>query len=173
MIRKPRKFSEENSALIGQIASTVTGITNLNSKMITIALNMEIGGTTTSQGGLMYLDAATEYVGVSFWADTETVDTSQNIVFTWIYECHVADATLTLKKYQGAQKTDATEPAAWDIANGTALSENVPADDYVQLVYTFSAADIDADDILKALFYLNEAARNISLWGCFCTYYLK
>ena len=65
------------------------------------------------------MDAVNEWAVAIFHVNAG-VDATADLIFYFVHQCDVADATVAMKKYIGANATDGSEGLAYGIHNGTA-----------------------------------------------------
>ena len=101
----------------------------------------------------------------TFFANSDVVDTSEDVIFRFIMNCAQTDATLQMLIYGAHTETDNTTTATftWNIDNGVAISFNATATVMFIYEYTFDAADVENDDWLSFALKLNEATRAVGV----------
>lgn len=179
-------LAEDNSFHISQIKASTDSLiathtaiatahhsnaNDLASKKVVVALHIMSHDGTLGPGYYILSDVG-DSVTASFWADTDVVDTSQDVLFTWVYQPQANDADLDTKRFMAAIKTDNSENHTWNIDAGTVLNRNVTQFKLNQEVFTFPNADINGDDLLIGMLE-NEDTTDVVVRGCYCTYYLK
>jgi len=164
MMEKPTHITEinnyyYNNTVIEQSNNTGKHII----KPITYLPALDTGATLRSIW--IDLNAVDEYMYATFFANSDEVDTSEDVIFRFIMNCAQTDATLQMLIYGAHTETDNTTTATftWNIDNGVAISFNATATIMFIYEYTFDAADVENDDWLSFALKLNEAARAVGV----------
>ncbi|MHA1193098.1 MAG: hypothetical protein ACTSP9_12515 [Promethearchaeota archaeon] len=109
------------------------------------------------------LNAIDEYMYATFFANSDVVDTSKDIIFRFIMDCTQTDESLQMLKYGAHTRTDNTTIFSWNIDDGVAISFNTTAQVMFIYEYIFDAVNVEDGDWLSFALKLNEATRNVGI----------
>ncbi len=109
------------------------------------------------------LNAINEFMYATFFANSDAVDTSNDVIFRFIMDCTQTDESLQMLIYSAHTRTNNTAIFSWNLDNGVAINFNTTAQLMFIYEYTFDAADLEIDDWLSFALKLNEASRAVGI----------
>ena len=117
----------------------------------------------TLEGIWIDLNAVGEFMYATFFANSDVVDTNEDVIFRIIMNCVQTDASLQMLKYGAHTGTDNTDLFSWNIDIDVAVSFNTTAIVVFIYEYVFDAADVEDDDWLSFVLKLNEPGRSVGI----------
>lgn len=171
--RNPR--SEENSEHISQQKASIDSLIATHTTDVdahhtpgghgdynVVDLYMIPNSTAYIAAEFLTLNATSEYFSVYFYIDPAVVDSSADLVFTFVYGVNdvAGDATVAYKKYVGSMKTDGNENFQFNISNGIAINLVGTNQAIYKFQLTVANADFEDADMVRVRLFMNEAGRD-------------
>ena len=151
--------------------SAIAAIAGISGALITVSVETNNGTGSDETLGRKILNAVSEYIQGGIYLDGNVMDSTEDIVLTFALMCTSADANVVIKRFLSANKTDNSEPFAWNIDSAVADGfDSTNANNLTKHVFTFLAADIEDSDNLEFAFMLNEGGRTVNIYSVSATY---
>ena len=173
--------TEDNNFHISQVASKLVSHTHdtryytedeIDAKIPTYGYErVQIGlhPNATWDSGVILLNAVDEQFRACFYIHPG-VDTSEDLVFSFIHVCTTADATVAFHKYVDAAAVG-SEAITWNISNAVAVNlDSTVAGRFYKTDLTIPAASIASGDEITILYLLKEASRSFYFHNAFVRY---
>ncbi|MFX0105361.1 MAG: hypothetical protein ACFE75_07715 [Candidatus Hodarchaeota archaeon] len=154
-----------NNTIIEKYNQTIIEQSNYTGKHIIqpITYLPALNSGATLEGIWIDLNAIGEYMYATFFANSDVVDTSEDVIFRFIMNCQQTDPSLEMLKYGAHTATDNTTTFSWNIDIDVAISFNTTAIVMFIYEYIFDAVDVEDNDWLSFALKLNEASRRVGI----------
>jgi hypothetical protein len=156
-----------NNTIIERYNQTIIEQVNNTGKQVIqpITFLPALNSGATLEGIWIDLDAVGEFMYSTFFANSDVVDTDEDIIFRFIMNSAQTDENLQMLQYAAHTKTDNTSTAifSWNIEIDVPISFNTTAIVMFIYEYVFNAADVEDDDWLSFALKLNETGRSLAV----------
>jgi len=156
-----------NTTIVEQYNTTIIEQSNNTGILVIQPLSYfpALNSGATLEGIWIDLNDVGEFMYATFRANSDIVDTNEDITFRIIMNCVQTDPTLQVLIYGAHTRTDNTELFSWNLDLDTPISINATAIVVFIYEYVFDATDVNDNDWLSFALKLNETGRDIGILG--------